>query len=97
MAHLGLEREPHLSEFFGRDVLRSIGRPGDNGCDAAAIFEQPALVLGLKTHVAETGEMQHRPKTIAWVREVMAPIAALKAGLMPQKTTSRPLARMSGS
>jgi hypothetical protein len=39
MAHLGLEREPYLSEFFGRDVLRSIDQPGDNGCDAAAIFE----------------------------------------------------------
>ena len=72
MAHLGLEREPCLPEFFGRDVLRSIGRPEDNGCDAAAIFEQSALVLGLKTHVAEIGEMQHRPKTDCWVREIMA-------------------------
>jgi hypothetical protein len=72
MPHLGFKPESSLPEFFRRDLLCSIGRPADNGCNAAAIFEQPALVLGLEAHVGETGEMQHRPEAIVAVREVMA-------------------------
>jgi len=72
MPHLGFKPESSLPEFFRRDLRCSLGRPADNGCDAAAIFEQTALVLRLEAHVGETGEMQHRPEAIVAVREVMA-------------------------
>ena len=72
MPHLGFKPESSLPEFFRRDLLCSSGRPADNGGNAAAIFEQTALVLGLEAHVGETGEMQHGPEAIVSVREVMA-------------------------
>jgi hypothetical protein len=81
MLHRGFERKPGLAELLRRDILRPIGRPADNSCDPAAIFEQTALVLGLKALVGEAGEMQHRPETIASVREVLARNRGAQSGI----------------
>jgi hypothetical protein len=69
--HPGFKLEPGLSEFFRRDLRGPPGWPADNGGDAAAIFEQATLVLRLETCIRESGEMQHRPKAIVSVGEIM--------------------------
>jgi hypothetical protein len=72
MLHLGFKSESGLSKLFRQDLSRPLGRPANDGCDAAAVFEQTTLVLRLEAHISETGEMQHRPEAIAAVREIMA-------------------------
>ena len=97
MPHLGFKSESGLSIFRRRDLSSSLGRPANDGSDPAAVFEQTPLVLRLKAHISETGEMQRRPEAIGSIREIVAATAALEAGLRPQKITSRPLARISDS
>jgi len=72
MPHLGFKSESGLSKFLRRDLSRPFSRPANDGGDAAAIFEQTALVLRLEAHVSEAGEMQHRPEAIGSIREIVA-------------------------
>ena len=70
--HLRFELGPSLPELFRQDLIRSTGRPAYDCCDAAAVFEQAALVLGLKTDIGEPREVECSPEAIAWIREIMA-------------------------
>ncbi|SRR6266851_1359618 len=72
MPHLGFEPTPSLPEFFRRHLIRPLGRSANDGGDPAAIFEQTTLVLWLEADIGETGEMEHCPKAIASVGEVVA-------------------------
>ena len=72
MPHLGFKSESGLSKFLRRDLSRPFSRPANDGGDAAAIFEQTALVLRLEAHVSEACEMQHRPEAIGSIREIVA-------------------------
>ncbi len=69
---LGFKPESSLQEFFRQHLIRPLGRPADDRCDAASIIEQTTLVLWLEPNVRETGELQHRPEAIASTREVVA-------------------------
>src|ERR1700722_1673101 len=72
LLHLRFELSTGLPEFIRRHLLCTPGWPADNGGDAAAIFEQKALLLRLKEPLGETREMQHAPKAIASVRKVIS-------------------------
>ena len=72
MPHLGFKPESGLSKFLRRNLSRPLGRPANDGSNPAAIFEQTPLVLRLKAHISETGEMQHRPEAVGSIREIMA-------------------------
>ena len=72
MPHLYFEPAPGPLEFFRRHLSRPLGRSADDGGDPAAIFQQTTLVFWLEANIGETGEMEHRPKAIASVAEVVA-------------------------
>jgi hypothetical protein len=69
----------------------------DDGRNAAAIFEQSPLVLRMKMDVGEAGEMENSPEAIVRCEKLWPATAALRAGLRPQKITSSPVSRISGS
>ena len=61
-----------LAELFYRYLLCSPRLLPNDGGDAAAKFEQAPLVFCSQARVGEAGEVQHRPKAIARIGEVVA-------------------------
>jgi hypothetical protein len=53
-----------------RRLSRPLGRPANDGSDPATKLEQTTLVLGLKAHISEAGEMQHRPEAIGSIEKL---------------------------
>jgi len=45
---LSFKPESSLQEFFRQYLIRPLGRPADDRCDAASIIEQTTLVLWLE-------------------------------------------------